>query len=78
MGLDVSPILTAAFTAVVPAVVGWLTLRAIKGIDAAISTLNDKVDHLSEQDAKFGIELAELRVRVTHLEFLVQGGAHKK
>jgi prefoldin subunit 5 len=61
-------------TAVVGAVQGtiaFLTKRSIENVDKAIASLSTKVDALSTTDTKLAIELAELRVRVTHLEFLV-------
>ena len=54
-------LMQALLSSIIPAVVGWLVTR-----------LSAKIDRLVEQDTKFSVELAELRVRVTHLELLVQ------
>lgn len=57
---------------VVPSAVGWLLIRAVKGMDATLASLSGKVDALTNQDTQILIELAELRTRVTHLELLVR------
>lgn len=58
--------LILSLTGVVVSVIGWFIVRTVKQIDV-------KIDALAQQDTRTLVELAELRVRVTHLEFLVNG-----
>jgi hypothetical protein len=69
VALVVGGIITAVQTTL-----GFLTKRSIDAVDKSIGGLSEKVEKLSNADTKLAIELAELRVRVTHLEFLVQNG----
>ncbi len=64
-----------AFVSVVISVIGWLLLRAIKGVDQSIAALGTKVDGLAAQDSLILIQLEGLRARVNTLEFLVHGSA---
>lgn len=57
-----------------PAFVGFLAVRSLKQIDKKLDSVDSKVDDLGRTDTEIKIELAELRVRVTHLEFLVSKG----
>jgi hypothetical protein len=54
--------------AAIPSLIGWLLIRAVKGVDKALEGLSAKVDSLAKQDTLIMVELAELRTRVTHLE----------
>lgn len=51
---------------------GFLTKRSIESVDKSIAALGGKVDALSSTDTELKIKLAELSVRVTHLELLVK------
>lgn len=60
------------------AIVGWLITRAIHGMDmkvaslgAGLGNLDTKLDTLAGKNAEQDISLAEVRVRVTHLEMEV-------
>lgn len=58
--------------AAVPAIVGFLTVRAINGVDTSLGALGNKVDALSAQDTLIRIELAKLEIRVMHLELTLK------
>lgn len=62
-----------AIAGVVPTVIGVLTMRGVRQVDGSIAGLSVKVEQLTNQDTKILVELAELRVRVTQLEFDVRG-----
>lgn len=65
--------IAAALIGGVPTLLGWLTNRAVKQVDGSVASLIKQVEALSAQDTKILVELAELRVRVTQLEFTVNG-----
>ena len=64
--------LSALLASVVPSVIGFFAVRSFKSVDTSLAMLGVKVDRLNEVDTKLSIELAELRVRITNLEFMVQ------
>lgn len=63
--------------AAVPAVVGWLIIRAVKGVDTTLEGLRKQVDELVKQDTQTRVEVADLRARLVHIEYLVLGKAVK-
>lgn len=63
--------------AVVVPFVGWLLLRAVKGVDSKLDGLHASVNKLAETDTKIQIELAELRTRLVHVEYLVMGAQRR-
>lgn len=71
MQIEPSAVLVALVSTVVPSIVGWLTSRAIRGVDDTLGSLARKIDRLTEQDTKIQVDLADLRARVIHLEVLV-------
>lgn len=66
-----SSVIVGLSPAAVLAFIGWLLNRSVKGVDASITKLSAKVDQLGSVDTEIKIELANLRARVTHLEFVV-------
>lgn len=60
-----------ALCTVLLSVVGFILIRAVKAVDQSLSSLTSKVDGLAKQDTHILVELASLRARVTHLEFVV-------
>ncbi len=68
---ELSTVVFALVSSIVPAFVGWSLKRAVDGVDKSISNLAAKVDHLTAQDTKILVEVAELRARVVALEFVV-------
>lgn len=70
-------ILGAIGTAV-PAVVGWLLARAIKGVDRSIENLSIKVDALSSEDSKIRVEIAKLETRLAAVEVSIEELKSKK
>ena len=78
--MEPSTLVVAAVSAGLPSFIGWLLMRAVKGIDTSIAVLaqkadalSQKVDALSQEDTQIKIDLATLRARVTHLEIVVHG-----
>lgn len=53
---------------VVLAILGWLLLRAIGGVDKRLAELGVKVDALAQKDGQLSESMVELRVRLTHVE----------
>ena len=48
--------------------IGYLVVRAINSVDAALSGLTSKVDSLSAKDTQVEVRLAELSVRLVRVE----------
>ncbi len=61
--------------AAVPTVIGWLFVRAVRGVDRSLDSVNRKLDQLTLQDTGRQVEIADLRARVVHLEYIILGGA---
>lgn len=68
-------VVVGLIVAVVPSVVGWLIVRAVKGVDDQLKALDKKIDALVERDAQTREAVAELRGRVGNLAYLVGGKA---
>lgn len=68
-------VVVGLIVAVVPSVVGWLIVRAVKGVDDQLKALDKKIDALVERDARTREAVAELRGRVGNLAYLVGGKA---
>lgn len=88
MEIEASTVFLATLSVIVT-VFGALMHRAVKGIDDTIKAnavrsednhkaLSSKIDGLTSTDTKFSVELAELRVRVTQLEFDVRREKERK
>ena len=69
---DPETILHLLFGTMLPAMLGFLTLRAIKGVDVSIAELIADVKSQRAELTKLSVEMAELRVRVVHLELMMQ------
>lgn len=67
MTLD-SHTIASVVVGLVVALVGFLLRRAISGVDSSVAGLTGKVDTLAQQSTELMVGLAELRVRVAHLE----------
>lgn len=73
-GDEVTAVVVGLIVTAVPAVIGWLIVRAVRAVDRAIENVNKKLDHLVKQDTEQQVEVADLRARVVHLELFVFGG----
>lgn len=49
-------------------VIGWLVVRAINAVDTSLALLSAKVDALTAKDTQVEVRLAELAVRLAHVE----------
>lgn len=67
MTLDAHAI-ASLVVALVVGLVGFLLRRAIGGVDSSVGRLDGKVDTLAQQNTELMVGMAELRVRVAHLE----------
>lgn len=67
MSFDLSTLIAPAAAGAV----GWLVLRAIRGIDQGQAELKAMVAELVKADTMIQVELAQLKVRVLHLEHLI-------
>ncbi len=72
MQVDGSMILNIALASIT-AVVGWLVIKAINGIENSILAVSKKVDAMAAQETTILVELATLRTRLVHVELLVMG-----
>lgn len=68
-------VVVGLIVAVVPSVVCWLIVRAVKGVDDQLKALDKKIDALVERDAQTREAVAEFRGRVGNLAYLVGGKA---
>ena len=72
MTLDAPTVLLAIVGTLGPSLVCWLGVRAVKAFDRSVETLISKVDALGTTDVQIQIELATLRARVAHIEWIVR------
>lgn len=72
MTFEPSSVIIGVLCSTVPSLFGWLLVRSVKAVDKSLADLTKKVDKQAQQDTQILIQLAELRTRVTHLEFLVR------
>lgn len=73
--VNITTFVAGTIALVIPAVIGWLIVRAIKSVDLAIAGLSEKVENLVQQHTETKVEMADLRARVVHLEYLMIGRA---
>lgn len=73
--LSATAVVVGAIVAAVPTLIGWLLIRAVRGVDRSIEALARKVDGLARQDTRTQVDMADVRARLAHVEFLVLGKA---
>ncbi len=66
-------LLVGALPSAMLAFMGWLLMRAVRGVDDSLANLNKKVDQLAAKDTETLLALEMLRSRITRLEFQVFG-----
>ena len=49
-------------------VIGFLLVRAINAVDSSVANLNAKVDALNATDSQVQVQIAELKIRLLHVE----------
>lgn len=74
----VTAIVVGLVIAAVPTVVGWLFVRAVRGIDRSMDQMNGKLEQLVQHDTGRQVEIADLRARVVHLEYIVLGRRNER
>lgn len=70
---SLTPLVIGVVAAAIPTTIGWLALRVVRGYDSKLSTIDSKLDGMVSADTSRQVELADLRVRVVHLEHVVHG-----
>jgi outer membrane murein-binding lipoprotein Lpp len=66
--MEATTIIGGLLLTVIPSAVGFLLLRSINSVDAAIAVLSTKVDGLAKKDEEIAIKVADLAARVANLE----------
>ncbi len=73
--LSAAAVVVGLIVAAVPTVIGWLFVRAVRGVDRNLDSVNRKLEQLVALDTGRQVDIADLRARVVHLEYVVLGNA---
>lgn len=57
-----------AIVSIIVLIVGFLLRRSIDGLDKKLETHSKKLDDLRDKDTSIEVQLAEVKVRILHVE----------